>query len=87
MVVIPPADARVVKPTTDKLLPTFKLFSIPTPPWVIIDPLSFEVESSALFTNNISLNVIVLDADSKIKLPMVDSTLLPSIFTLSTCNC
>ena len=89
VVVIPPAAARVIAtptggPVTDNPPPTFKFLSIPIPPCDMIDPVSVSFESSKLLTNIASFKVIVFEADSKIKLPLVVSILFPSITILST---
>ena len=47
VVVIPPADANVVTPTILNCCPTFKFFSIPTPPFTDKAPVSLFVESVA----------------------------------------
>ena len=89
VVTIPPAAARVIAtptggPVTDNPPPTFKFLSIPIPPCDMIDPVSVSNESSELLTNIASFKVIAFEADSKIKLPLVDFISFPSIIILST---
>ena len=48
VVVIPPLVANFTIP------PTFKFFSIPTPPLVTIEPVSLSVDSVVLFTKRSS---------------------------------
>ena len=78
----PPLDANVVIPTTLNCPPTFRFFSIPTPPLVTIEPVSISVDSVLSFTK-IELFISVFAKGSITRFPIVVSILLSYILTLS----
>ena len=69
-------------PAIDDAPPTFRFFSIPTPPSVTIEPVSLSVDSVLLFTK-IELFISVLPIGSITRFPVVVSILLSYILTLS----
>ena len=80
---MPPFAARVVIPRTLKEPPTLRFFSIPTPPSVIIDPVSLLVDSVVSFTKSESLICVVPAFESKMRLPVFVLTVLVSNLILS----
>ena len=81
VVLIPPADANVVTPIDLKFSPTFKFFSIPTPPSITTAPLSLSSEYVVSDTANISATVTVPEVESKVNAPVDVCTVFPDIFT------
>ena len=81
--VIPPADARVVAPPTFSCPPTYKSSSIPTPPWVIIDPVSLLIDCVESFTKIASSIWVVPAWEFKIRFPTFVLIVLVSILILS----
>ena len=84
VVVIPPEDASVVIPPTLKFPPTFKFFSMPTPPLATIEPVSLSIDSVALFTKRSSFICVVPALESKIRFPVV--VLIVSVSSLILSN-
>ena len=77
------ALSATISPSTYKFPPTYKSFSIPTPPWVTIDPVSLLIDWVVSVTLNLSSIRVVPLLEFKIRFPTVVSILLSYILTLS----
>ena len=85
VVVIPPEDAKVVIPATLKLPPTFKFFSIPAPPSVTKDPVSFVIDWVATEIKTpasdwtIPLDAFNISAAALVVIVFVSTLILPKV--------
>ena len=82
MVVIPPADAKVVKPTTFNFAPIFTFFSTPRPPARVKAPESLVVESVVTLTKIPAFDWIDPLAAFKVKAPEFVVMVFVSTLTL-----